>query len=734
MLHAPLPRALLALSILTAFTPRANAQAVTPAASASPSTPATAKVLGEVVVREQAAPLDLVLERKSETGSRLGLSIKETPASVTVIDRETIERRGADNTQEILKGVPGMTAASPPGAAGSVYYRGFSGASLTQLFNGITVQYDSIAARPVDSWIYDRVEAVGGPSSFLYGAGAVGGTVNYVTKLATREGEFTEAKAGYGSYNASQLAIGTNRKLGESNALRLDLNRNSARGWSDGTEREALQLAASLLTDLTPQLSHTLALEYQKENVDRPYWGTPLLKPARDSVRIDEGTRFKNYNSQDGVYEQTVQWLRSVLEYRVSDHLQLRNTLYHYDALRDYRNVETYAFNAANTRVTRSGALLQRHDQELNGDRFEFNWNSHLGSLPSAWAGGFDYSVNQQTRFPLSVSGPFGNVNPYAFSTENFFSLPGMKPGFNPDRTNKVTTLAFFLENRTLLTQRLSLLTGLRQDNIDLEVTNHRAASPTNPAYFKRTYTPLTGRAALAYDLTPNANVYVQYSTAADPPAGILTTASFSQVRDFDLTTGKQWELGSKFSFAGGQGNGSVAYYEITRRNIAVSDPKNPGTTIPVGQQSSRGIEGALAYQLTSSLQVSGNAALVDAQYDDFTETVGGKAVSRAGNKPTNIPARVGNLWLTWSPHAQWRFGTDLRYVAERYADTANTLKDGSYTLVGAFAQYKLDKKTTFTARIKNLTDKIYAESLSGTNQVYLGAPRTLDLSVQTSF
>lgn len=51
-----------------------------------------------------------------------------------------------------------MTAtASPPGSAGWVYYRGFGASQLTQLFNGITVQYDAIAARPVDSWIDDQV-------------------------------------------------------------------------------------------------------------------------------------------------------------------------------------------------------------------------------------------------------------------------------------------------------------------------------------------------------------------------------------------------------------------------------------------------------------------------------------------------------------------------------------------------------------------------------------------------
>ena len=76
--------------------------------------------------------------------------------------------------------------------AGAVSYRGFSGSQISQLFNGISVQYDAIAARPIDSWIYDRVEAIGGPSTFLFGAGAVGGAINYVTKLPERD-TFTKA-------------------------------------------------------------------------------------------------------------------------------------------------------------------------------------------------------------------------------------------------------------------------------------------------------------------------------------------------------------------------------------------------------------------------------------------------------------------------------------------------------------------------------------------------------------
>ena len=78
-----------------------------------------------------------------------------------------------------------------------------------------------------------------------------------------------------------------------------------------------------------------------------------------------------------------MQWLRSVAQWRVSDALQLRNTLYAYDALRDYRNVETYAFNATNTAVARSGVLLQRHDHEVIGNRLEANYQGTLAGRRS---------------------------------------------------------------------------------------------------------------------------------------------------------------------------------------------------------------------------------------------------------------------------------------------------------------------------------------------------------------
>jgi iron complex outermembrane receptor protein len=308
-----------------------------------------------------------------------------------------------------------------------------------------------------------------------------------------------------------------------------------------------------------------------------------------------------------------------------------------------------------------------------------------------------------------------------------------MTSDFVPDRSNRVTTIAAFLENRIRLLPSLALVTGLRHDRIELEVENQRTVSVTDPAYFKNTYRPTTARAGLVWDITPSANLFVQYSTAADPPAGVLTTANFSQVRNFDLTTGDQVEAGSKFDFWDGRGNATISAYAITRKNLAVTDSTNPNVTVPVGQQSSRGVELAFGVRPVKSLRIQGNLSLVRAQYDNFTESVGGVAVSRAGNRPTNTPGRVANLWVDYAFLPDWNAGFDARAVSSVYGNTANTVSAPGYTIFGASLSRKLNK-ATITARVKNLTDKVYADNITSTPMFYLGAPRTFEVAVLANF
>ncbi|AIN58821.1 TonB-dependent receptor [Pseudomonas soli] len=676
---------------------------------------------------KEATSLDL--DRPIESGSRLNLSARENPASISVADRKTMQRIGARNFQDAANALPGVNASAPPGWGGYVSYRGFNGAQVSQLFNGINLQYGA-AGRPVGAWIYDRVELLGGPSSFLNGSGAVGGSLNMITKLANRDEDTFEGRVSYGRYDTMETSVGFNKALnsgdGPRHYARLDYSRTSTNGYIDRQENGAGNLAFSLLSDINDQLSHTLAIEYLEEKEDSPYWGTPVLQPAVGTLHIDKHNRFNNYNVEDGRYEQRTRWLRSITDYRIDDSNQLRNTFYHYNGQRDYRNLEVYRYNPGNTAIARSGGYRQRHDQEVNGNRVELTHQGQLFGLASDWAFGVDYNRNQQTAYPLS-KGAFDSIDPNGFQPDHFLDIPGMDAPRAKGRSTNTDTTAGFVENRTRLTDQLSLVTALRYDHIDFDVVDHVTRAKLN-----RRWDAFTGRLGLVYDLTSNISLYTQYSTSAEPPGGSLTGASISQVGDFDLSTGRQVEVGSKFNFLDGRGSATAAAYRIVRKNISVPSSTVPNTTEQAGQQTSTGIELAASFKVTPKLLAAGNFSWVNAEYDEFNETIGGVVYSRKGKTPVNIPDRVANLWLTYDLAPGWQVGADARYVSSVYANTANTQWVPSYTVYGLSMTHDLDQHVQLSARLRNLTDEVYARFIHQTNtQYYLGEPRSLEVAVQ---
>ena len=716
--HAP-PVALILLCPVFACTPPALA------ADASPATLDTVQVSGH------ASPLDA----DAGSASRLGLEVWEIPASVTVIDRASLDSRGVRTTQEALAGVPGLTVASPPGHGNAVTWRGFSSGQVSQLFNGIDVQYATIAARPVDAWQYERVEAIGGPSSFLHGVGALGGAINYVTRLASLERHSARWQASWGSHRDGTLAIGANlRDAVADQALAVDLSLRDGDSWVDAQSRSALAAAVSWRVRLAPELEHTLAVEFQDEDVQRPYWGTPVRRDGDGRLRLPAALVGRNYNVADGRYAQDVRWLRSLLEHDAGAGSRWRNTLYHYDALRDYRNVESYRIAADGSGVQRSGALLQRHDQQVWGNRLEWLHEGRLAGLPTRWSVGVEASYNRQTRFPLSLPAPVDTVPFDAVAPGRFLDVPGAELAWRPDRTNRLHSQALYAENLTTLRPGLSLLSGVRHERVRLDVLNHRAASAANPARFQRRYAPTTGRVALDWAFAPGASVYLQASTAADPPAGVLSTASFGAVRDFDLSRGRQAELGAKFRNRDGSAWATLAAYRIVRRNLAVADPATPGQTLPVGRQSSRGIELAFGWRPLPALSVDGNLSRVDAHLDQFSETVAGVVVPRDGNTPANTPARVANLWLDWRIDPRLSAGAGLRAVSSRYADSGNTLRAAGYATWDAHLRWQAGAGTELELRGRNLADRRYIAHALGADMAYAGDPRSWELVLRRRF
>jgi vitamin B12 transporter len=161
------------------------------------------------------------------TASRIESTIEETGSSISVVTSEQIKRQNAKNLQEAMKLVPGLifVANGGPGSASSVHIRGAESDHTLVLINGVRVNgnteggfdYTSIPAHMIES-----IEVVRGPQSGLYGADAMGGVVNVITKKmpqGTPGGSITIAAGEQGYYEGRVSAYGGNDKIDVFSAL-----------------------------------------------------------------------------------------------------------------------------------------------------------------------------------------------------------------------------------------------------------------------------------------------------------------------------------------------------------------------------------------------------------------------------------------------------------------------------------------------------------------------------------
>jgi iron complex outermembrane recepter protein len=267
----------------------------------------------------------------------------------------------------------------------------------------------------------------------------------------------------------------------------------------------------------------------------------------------------------------------------------------------------------------------------------------------------------------------------------------------------------------------------VRQDQPTIARTD--LITPANG--FDKSFSATSWRGGAVYTPVKDLAFYGQYSTAVDPVGNLITLTLPN--KNFQLSTGKQAEIGVKQSFWGGRGEWTLAGYEIVKNNLLARDPNNSALTVQVGQQSSRGIEASLGLVLDHGWRIDANTAFLKAKYDNFVQSVNGAAVNFAGNVPVNVPQNVSNIWLTWAFAPDWSVNGGVQIVGKTFADNANTLTRPGYAVVNAGVQWKPDARTTMALRVYNLFDTIYATG-GPTTQWLLGMPRTAELSLNVKF
>jgi iron complex outermembrane receptor protein len=169
--------------------------------------PASAQSLGELrnMSIEQLAQIDV------SSVSKRPQSLADAPASVYVIDHDAIVRSGAQTIPEMLRLAPNLQVYQEQPGNWVVTARGLNGRLSTQSFsNKLLVLVDGRTVyTPLFSGVYwdlpdvlpddvERIEVVSGPGATLWGANAVNGVINIITRsaAATASGAYVDAEGG----------------------------------------------------------------------------------------------------------------------------------------------------------------------------------------------------------------------------------------------------------------------------------------------------------------------------------------------------------------------------------------------------------------------------------------------------------------------------------------------------------------------------------------------------------
>ena len=529
--------------------------------------------------------------------------------------------------------------------------------------------------------------------------------------------------------------------------MRIDFSHLQIDGHIERNKQQLNNLTVGYATKLAHDVRFDVSLDYLRDRA-LSYWGTPLvpasfaLEPTSvvtDSTGrvIDRHLAFKNYNVDDGIMRNDSLWTRAKLQWDINPNWTLRNELSYYTADRLWRNSETYGFAAPNL-LNRSLTNIS-HDHQVLSNRLDLINTSSLGGMKNKFVAGLEYTnttFSSERRFSdgsaatnaalqVNILSPvFGSYN----DNLALFTGAGNRTNF----ATKIPVLSFFVEDALSVTDKLTLVAGVRVDSGKTE-RNNLDLNTNVATSFSQSYDAISTRLGAVYAFDKDSSLYAQYTNAV-APVGSSNLLLLSAVNSaFDLSKGVQTEIGFKQSALGGQFDYTVSVYKIELSNILSRDTTLPALVVNTGSQSSSGIELAAAWRATKQFSVSGNYALVDAKFDSLLEAGG---VSRSGNTPPNVPNRVANLWVDYKfGNLPLKVGMGLNHTGDAFTNNANTTKINGRTTADAYANWDV-KPGMVSVRVRNLTDELYAtwSGSSAANQVMIAAPRSFEVSYRVAF
>ena len=228
------------------------------------------------------------------TPTRTQRSLSETASSVTVISRRQIEEKKPLDLIDVLRLAPGLSISQngTRGKVASVFLRGSNSNQTLVLLDGVRANSPADERFDVGNLTpenIERIEVLRGPQSALYGADAIGGVINIITRRGTgplRTGGALE----FGSQNTNRQVVSARGEVGRG-SLSFSASRTSTNGFFSNDDYR--QNAASLRYDRDLGTNSSLTLTGRAEDGESGAPGQRFLAfdpNARSSPRLLNGT------------------------------------------------------------------------------------------------------------------------------------------------------------------------------------------------------------------------------------------------------------------------------------------------------------------------------------------------------------------------------------------------------------------------------------------------------------
>ncbi len=709
------------------------------------------------------------------TASRIEQTTLEAPAAVTVVTADKLDASGAVRIGDALTAkVPsfymrnGLGTSTRINTAPIVSFRGLSDGRVKMMVDGMSLSdgnaggLASLMGIPMGE--VEQIEVVPGSASALYGSDAMGGVVNVITKVPTKQETRVKVSRGFGDGERNAVEASYRNKWDNGLAATLGFGYEDMAGFAGsdlvvlpvsttGTGANAVQggrpttaadgTKAYVVGDQGAIPSHANNLHA------KVYYSLDAQSRFFAGFNRSESTigyqRFNNYLSKNGAPLS----------------LPASNVSINGDKLGDKQgNITASSFwNSSNPNYRQETRYFAGFDGKLgNGYDLKANvgyFDRESYYVQSGSGATFDAGPGTRISTPnttLDASAQLGfavGSNQYlilGFSTNRaklhrkVYQLSSWR---NPDSTSSAlneqsegesTTNSLFLQDQVFVGDDLTLYLGGRYDRWSTQgkaqkYVGNPVGTVDTPERSESAFSP---KVAAVYRLTPSTSLRSSLGKAFRAPSNyemyatpsISTSSGVSRllVADPNLKpeTSTSWDLGIETALAG-QGSAKATYYRtrlqdmIYRKLSPYSGPLSNvnvfATATNTGEAQVEGVELAAEMPLASWLRASASYTWTDSRITR-DESGTGMQDKRLRYVPKNTAYFA--LDAQWQ---QWRAYLSAAYTGEQFSkeDNSDVIKNvyggvSKYWLANLKLSYQFDRNFKASAGINNLFDKTYYE------------------------